>query len=186
MDDGAGHTWSAGRTALLITVPEADPLVTGVREKYDPGARNGVPAHVTVLYPFLPAERIDGGVLVALRELFTGHQPFELDFTAFGRFPDLLWLAPEPQAPLRALTAAVTQRWPDVPPYGGAFGDAAPHLSVASGRTQETYEAVEREFTAGLPLRTRVAGVHLAVSDGERWRLRETFPLGAPGTVAGV
>ena len=66
-------------------------------------------------------------------------------------------------------------------PYGGVFGDPAPHLSVATGRAQEMFEAVEREFAAGLPLRTRVAGVHLVVNDGARWHLRETFPLGLAG-----
>ncbi|MFI1096557.1 2'-5' RNA ligase family protein [Streptomyces sp. NPDC020917] len=181
MGDGAGPRWAAGGTALVITVPEADPLVGRVRRTYQPEDRGAAPAHVTVLYPFLPAARIDAEVLAALRELFVAHQPFALDFAAFGRFPGLLWLAPEPQAPLRALTAAVAARWPEVPPYEGAFGDPAPHLSVAGSRAEEAYDAVAREFAAGLPLRTRVAGVHLVVSDGARWHLRETFALGAAG-----
>lgn len=166
-----------GTTALLVTVPEADPLVGGARRRYDPSAGAGVPAHVTVLYPFLPADRIDDGVTVELRALFAAREPFTLAFTGFGRFPDLLWLAPEPDAPLRALTAAVEARWPEAPPYGGEYGDPVPHLTVAGGQPQEVYEALEREFRGGLPLRTRVAGVHLVVNDGVRWRLRETFPL---------
>jgi 2'-5' RNA ligase len=170
--------WPGGETALLITVPEADPLVGGAREQHDPVAGRGVPAHVTVLYPFLPAGRIDDGLLAELRELFAGHQPFELGFTRFGRFPELLWLAPEPDAPVRALSAAVTAHWPEAVPYGGAFDDPMPHLTVAGKLPQEAYDAMEREFTPGLPLRTHVAGVHLVVSDGVRWRLWQTFPLG--------
>jgi hypothetical protein len=71
--------------------------------------------------PFLPAERIDAGVLTELRALFAGHGTFALDFAEFGRFPELLWLAPVPDAPVRALTAAVEARWPGAPPYGGRF-----------------------------------------------------------------
>ena len=52
---------------LIITVPEADELVGGAREKYDPVAGRGIPAHVTVLYPYLPAGRIDDGLVAELR-----------------------------------------------------------------------------------------------------------------------
>jgi hypothetical protein len=77
--------------------------------------------------------------------------------------------------------AAVEARWPQAPPYGGAFNDPTPHLTIAGGQREETYEALEREFAAGLPLRTRVAGVRLVVFDDDRWNLRETFPLLAGG-----
>ncbi|MYS20533.1 2'-5' RNA ligase [Streptomyces sp. DvalAA-14] len=178
MSDPGEPRWAVGETALLITVPEADPLVGGAGEAYDPAARGGVPAHVTVLYPFLAAERIDDGVLARLRELFCAHEAFDLAFARFGRFPELLWLAPEPAAPVRALTGAVEARWPEAPPYGGAFPDPVPHLTVADGQSPEAYDAMEREFAAGLPLRTRVVAVHLVVSDGFRWHHRATFPLG--------
>jgi len=178
MSDEDTPGWAAAETALIIAVPEADELVGGAREKYDPVAGRGIPAHVTVLYPFLPAGRIDDGLLAALRELFAGHEPFELGFAGFGRFPELLWLAPAPDGPVRALTAAVEARWPEAPPYGGVFDDPVPHLTVASKQPQETYDAMEREFTPGLPLRTRVAEVQLVVFGSVRWHHRETFPLG--------
>lgn len=182
MDEEAEERRAAGETALLVTVPEADPLLSGVRRAYDPAGAAGVPAHVTVLYPFLPAARIDPGVHEELRGLFAGHAPFTLEFARFGRFPDLLWLAPEPDGPLRALTAAVTARWPEALPYAGRYGDPVPHLTLAGDGAQEVYDAMERALAAGLPLRTRVAGVHLVAYDGARWRLRETFPLtGVPG-----
>jgi 2'-5' RNA ligase len=111
--------WPAGESALVITVPEADRLVGGAREAFDPVAARGVPAHVTVLYPFLPVERIDDGVLAQLRRLFSGHRAFEVEFARFGRFPDLLWLAPEPDGPVRELSAAVEARWPEAPPTAG-------------------------------------------------------------------
>jgi 2'-5' RNA ligase len=179
MSDGVEQHWTAGSTALVAMAPAADPLVGEARRKYDPAATAGVPAHVTVLYPFLPAGEIDSGVLAELRTLFAGHEPFELDFKEFGRFPDLLWLAPEPDGPLRALTSAVEARWPQAPAYGGRY-EPVPHLTIAMGQPQETLAALERELAPGLPLHARITGVHLVVNDdGERWRLRETFALGA-------
>lgn len=169
----------------MIMVPEADPVVGGARQRYDPAAAEGVPAHLSVLYPFLPAERVDTGVLAALRELFAGHEPFEVRFPRFGRFPDLLWLAPEPDGSVRALTASVAARWPEAPPYGGAFGDPAPHLTVAHRQPEEVYAAVEKECADALALlRTRVAEVHLVVFDGVRWGRRAAFRLGGDGSGA--
>jgi 2'-5' RNA ligase len=169
---------AAGTSALVAVVPEAEAVVGRARERYDPAAAEGVPAHLTVLYPFLPAARIDAGVRAALREVFAGHAPFEVRFPRFGRFPDLLWLAPEPDGPVRALTAAVAARWPEAPPYGGAFDDPAPHLTVAQGQPAEVYTAVEEECAAALPLlRTRIADVRLVVFDGTRWTEDAVFPL---------
>lgn len=42
-------------TAVLLRVPEAEPLVREWRAKGDPSAAHGVPAHVTLLYPFVPS-----------------------------------------------------------------------------------------------------------------------------------
>jgi hypothetical protein len=35
-----------------LVVPEAEPLVKPFRDRYDPSAAAGVPAHITLLYPF--------------------------------------------------------------------------------------------------------------------------------------
>jgi hypothetical protein len=43
-------------SALVVLVPEAEPLVGPFRERYDPSASAGMPAHITINYPFLPME----------------------------------------------------------------------------------------------------------------------------------
>lgn len=174
----------AGETALLVSVPEAEPLVGALRHRYDSSADAGIPAHVTVLYPFLDVSRIDAGVIESLADLLGRHEPFEVSFARCGRFPEVLYLAPEPAGPFRALTAAVTGRWPGTPPYAGQFDEVVPHLTVAYGRRPVsydpgTYDAVEAELRPGLPVSARVASVGLFVCDEtERWQLRQAFPLG--------
>src|SRR4051812_32565116 len=59
-------------SAILLAVPEAEPLVHEWRAKGDPSAAHGVPAHVTLLYPFLPVEAIDVGVTAELDWFFRG------------------------------------------------------------------------------------------------------------------
>ena len=38
-------------SALLVAVPEAEPLVGALRLVHDPSAAVGVPAHITILLP---------------------------------------------------------------------------------------------------------------------------------------
>ena len=52
-----------GRTALVIVVTVAEPLVGEVRARYDPVAAHGMPPHVTVLYPFVPPPPSDDDIL---------------------------------------------------------------------------------------------------------------------------
>ena len=60
---GAGPYWE---TALLVPVPAAEPSVGKHRARLDEAARDGVPAHITVLYPFLPPAGIDETLLASL------------------------------------------------------------------------------------------------------------------------
>ena len=46
-------------SALVILVPEAEPVVGRLRQRYDPSAAVGMPAHITLNYPFLPGEPAD-------------------------------------------------------------------------------------------------------------------------------
>jgi 2'-5' RNA ligase superfamily len=75
---------------------------------------HGVSSHVTLLMP-APAD-VDGAA-----EALTAFSAFDVTFARFGRFPGTLWLAPEPQLPLRARAASVVlfeqvaaDRWREV------------------------------------------------------------------------
>ncbi|CAM5691577.1 hypothetical protein SCHAM137S_06449 [Streptomyces chartreusis] len=69
-------------------------------------------------------------------------------------FP-VLYLAPEPDTHFRRLTDAITERWPENPPFGGQFDDVVPHLTVAQGQDEDAGAAL----LTGLPKRVRhVAG----------------------------
>ncbi|GIH73534.1 2'-5' RNA ligase family protein [Sphaerimonospora thailandensis] len=168
----------AGETALVVAVPESEPVVGRWRERFDSSAACGVSAHVTVLYPFLPADRIDDRLLAELRELFAAHAPFEVRFDRCGRFPAVLYLAPEPAMPFTKLTEAVVARWPEAPPYGGQFDQIIPHLTVAETADPRIGDEIEADLLPRLPINTHADAVTLLVCDGLRWRAATTFPLG--------
>jgi 2'-5' RNA ligase len=167
-----------GQTALVIQVPEAEAVVGAWRRRFDSSAAHGVPAHVTVLYPFLEADRVDAEVVAALGELFAAQAGFEARFSACGRFPDVIYLAPDPDGPFRELTEAVAARWPEAPPYGGQFEDVMPHLTVADGVPPDIQDMIEAELAGRLPVTTRVRAVALETYDGALWKETAFFPLG--------
>ena len=65
------------RTALVVEVPEAAAAVDGWRERTSPAKpSNGVPSHVTVLFPFVPAAEVDDELIRKLGELFAALPSF--------------------------------------------------------------------------------------------------------------
>lgn len=172
-------------SALVVLVPEAEELVGRLRQLMDPSAAWGVPAHMTVLYPFLPPGDITGLHLETLRDTFAAHATFDCHFSSTGWFDtDVLWLAPQPVTPLRALTVAAWKAFPQCPPYGGSVEGIIPHLTVghSSLAKVETLRAAERLLLPQLPFQQWVTQVALVAGTQEptSWRILEQFELGNP------
>jgi 2'-5' RNA ligase len=169
-------------SAVLLVVREAEPVVGRFRVKLDRSAGWGVPPHVTVLYPFLPPERLDVGAIERLGNAVATVPAFDLVFARIAWFGDhVVWLAPEPDRPLRALTAAVYACFPDYPPYGGEQPDPIPHLTVGHDWPTDVLQSAAAEVELQLPIRTSVSAVELLVGSTEpnSWRTIATLPLGA-------
>lgn len=139
---------------------------------------------MTVLFPFVAPADVDATVLERLQEALAGVAPFDcvLDRTAwFGE--DVLYLAPRPEEPFRALTEAVWRAFPDRPPYAGAHPDVVPHLTVGHAPPAPPTELREAEAAVlpMLPVRTRVDRVHLLGGTDEpgSWRVLHAFTLRA-------
>jgi 2'-5' RNA ligase len=169
------------QSALIIAVPEAEPLVRALRDQFDWSAAQGVPAHITILYPFMPPDQITPEVLADLREFFAQFAAFEFTLPETRRFPSVLYLAPSPAEPFKALTQAVVERYPAYPPYGGEYPETTPHLTIADKLTAEQIDNFEREFInqhgAQLPVKARASEVVLIENISGRWKTREVFAL---------
>jgi 2'-5' RNA ligase len=169
------------QTALIIAVPEVEALVGPFRAQYDPAAAEGVPAHVTVLYPFLPPRQIAERVVESLHDIFAALPGFATTFSETRRFPGVLYLAPFPDTPFRRLTEGVVSVFPDAPPYGGQFSDVVPHLTVAHANDPKQLEIIAAEFVAGangkLPISVHVRDVTLIEKRRGKWRTQMVFPL---------
>jgi 2'-5' RNA ligase len=159
---------------LIAPIPWAAPIVDSWRAMYDSSAADGMPAHITVLYPFMPSRAVGESVEARLRPLFAAHPPFRISLTKVERFPGVLYLAPEPSEQFVALTAAVSARWPDFPPYRGEFSTTIPHLTVSTGSEPP---GLAEELESFLPIEGEVSEIWLMMTAGIGWSARGRFPL---------
>jgi 2'-5' RNA ligase len=169
-------------TAVLLCVPEAEELVGPWRDKADPSAARGVPAHVTLLTPFLSADRIDTGVIGELGWFFAGVDAFEIRFDRVGEFLDagVVYLDPVGHE-LDDLAAALARRWPETPPYAGRVDAPHAHLTVAHSDDPALRAQAADAVTGGLPLGATAAQAALWICDEHgRWSEAHTFDFGAP------
>jgi hypothetical protein len=170
-----------GQSALIVVVPEVEPLVGALRTRFDPSALLGVPAHITVLFPFMPVEHLTMQVRGKLGAVVGRFVEFEFSLERIERFPRSTYLAPEPAEPFSAMTAALAREFPDYPPYGGRFPKPIPHLTVAD-QNGELAEAAAAELAEVWSRRGGVRATCRAVTllenshDGH-WRAYDSFAL---------
>ena len=140
------------------------------------GDRTGVPLHVTLLYPFVPAERVDDGVVEALTGLLGPVSPWEYTLAGVCAFPDgTTYLAPQPPEPFVELVRGIAARWPEQPPYGGDHDTIVPHLTIPPGDAD-----VER-LAALVPIAARAEEAWLLERRPDRWRRRARFRFSGGG-----
>ena len=184
MIPGAGPGWE---TALLLLVPAAEPAAGQHRARLDGAARHGVPAHITVLYPFLPPARIGEPLLASLGKLFAGFARFEFTLDRVGWFgEEAAWLGPRDPAPFTALTRLAFTAFPSCPPYGGQHAEVIPHLTIGHLGGPQALRAAAESVRPRLPIEAVATEVILMAGPRPgnpdtppgQWRTIATFPLG--------
>lgn len=167
-----------GESAIIV--PIAVPAtVAQLRARMDPSAADGVPAHVTLLYPFMPVSGLDDAVRRAISRIIATEPTFTVRFNRVARFSNVVYLPPEPADPFRRLTAAIATQFPDYPPYGGAYETVVPHLTVAQDVPDDFYAAAEHALPAALPIKHIVREAWLIGHVPEQpWHTLWRLPLG--------
>jgi len=169
-------------TALICRVPEAERYIAHYRQRFDPPARRNVPAHVTVLYPFMAPQDIDDEVFERLAQIARAVPCFEYRLAETRRFPVSLYLAPQPGDSFAALTDAVHRAYPDFPPFGGKFDTVVPHVTVAHADEPQLCE-IELELrialASGGAVKARCSEMVLIENSSGRWEEMRCFALGA-------
>jgi 2'-5' RNA ligase len=160
-------------------MPAAEATVGDLRRRLDPSAALGVPAHVTIHFPWMPEDRVDARVLDDLATLAAGVTSFDVTLRRTAWFDrELLWLDPEPREPFLQLIAGSARRWPDFPLYGGQFADVVPHVTVGIA-AMGSLVGVDEIVGARLPVSDRATELQwITRTAPDPWVVRHTVALG--------
>jgi 2'-5' RNA ligase len=168
-------------TALLILPPrEVQVFSYPLREAYDSQAAGSqLPAHITLLYPFVPPDEIDE-TIPRLEQILEDCSPFELTLDRYGRFEGTVFLEPSNPEPVLELYEHLASEFPQFPIYGGEHGpDLHPHLTLARSDDPVDLADIELPPTPSLIFRVEKVHLYLGSSDSEiPFIPRAVIPLG--------
>ncbi len=178
---------SGAYSCLVVPVPELEPVVRPRLERTAPtylfrdrgssADEGGFHAHVTLLAPFAGEGEIDDGMLQELDALFADVTAFTFRLTAVGGFDGgAAYLTPDPSAPFRRLRRRLVSHFPEYPPFGGAYGEVVPHISVPVP-PDETPESVRADLEERLPLSANAREAQLVWFEPDAVRVLARFPF---------
>ena len=167
-------------TALLIIPPQkVQAFAYPLRELYDREWFTRVPAHITLLYPFVPPDQIDSAVK-RLTPICSAFPPFDLVLDRYGRFEDALFLEPSNPDKLRQLHQQLTTAFPDYPVYQGEHGqELHPHVTLARFGDPKETEAIEIPPAPHFNFEVKQLHIYLGSQDDQAPYIpRVIIPLG--------
>jgi len=168
-------------TAIVVPVEGAELLLSGAAAACGFDRPPGMPAHVTLLYPFVDAERLSAGHAHQAQRALSNVQPFGCSFSSIGRFDDppvAIFLEPKPVEQFSAMVQALVGAFPEFPPYGGTVEEVIPHLTLVETADRNLWAEVEEWVGPQLPVRTSVQGFSIYVRTETSWVERFRLPLG--------
>jgi 2'-5' RNA ligase len=173
---------TGGRSAIVVPFALPDGL-EAIRLAHVSNARLGVPAHVTLLFPFVPAPQLGKGDIERAGLAIRGTKAFDVEFREARSFEPgpteegAVWLAPEPPGRFIEMTAALVDAFPAYLPYGGLHDTVIPHLTLAN--VDVDVQGLIGAAGAHLPISRRVNVAALLVEDqAGRWGIERELPLG--------
>jgi len=173
-------------SALVILAPECESMLAPYRRQYTVDGAVGLPAHVTILYPFCDYKAYDDKLELRLEATLSDVKPFTFTLSRLSRLAQnhVLCLEPSQCDELLTLITSVAKAFPNYPPYGGriALDQIRPHVTIAASPPTDDLAAVEKEFVEStlplLPTRVVVNDLWLFLKSNGKWQQHMSFRLG--------
>ncbi len=134
---------------IMVPVPEVEPHIAQLRARFDPSAKRGLRAHVTLVHANMPSGPLEPIFLQHLAASVSSMAPFEYQITRVGRFPATLYLAAEPAGPFVLLRARLVPALGTTERERQARETLVPHISVVRKSASDDH-GVELELTSTL------------------------------------
>ena len=158
---------------LRIALP---PALEALRRQRVGSAAEGVPAHVTLLYPFAAPSSIDASLRATIAGIAGRHRLSSIELVERRAWPDVLYASVEPDEPVRSLQAELATAFPsssldrtEVP--------FVPHVTIVDGAGVTDDAVLADPAWGSLPVTVPVVGLELVVRKGDHWRTDGHWPL---------
>jgi 2'-5' RNA ligase len=129
-------------TGIIIVAPhEVQAIAVPTLQQYGFNALIRVPAHLTLLYPFVEFDQL-GAACEKLRSIFASVSPFAITMDGYGYFPTVSYMKPANPGPVQDVFRRIFAAFPECPPYRGQFGnDLHPHMTVGEFSSEHERQA---------------------------------------------
>ena len=169
-------------TSALIVRVHLPTTLDGLRRASVGDARLGIPAHVTLLYPFVPSRDLRSPLRRTIAAIVNRHRHFDYHLHGPRSWPDTIYAAVDPERPFVELHQELAATFPDYPIYGGTVDELVPHVSVAEGSALADPRTLQHRGWHTLPTRRVARAVELmAPGPDGRWATVWRFRLRSEG-----
>lgn len=167
-------------TGIVIFAPrEVQAVAIPVMRQIAPESPVRLPAHITLMGPFVTHERLDAAAQI-IKSICATIEPFEITLAGYGQFPRTVFMQPTDPEPIKAVFRKFYAAFPECPPYGGAFGDDIhPHVTVGEFKSEAEQRTVWLPDYA--PITFRAERLHLVYDVYEEpllWLTHSVIALG--------
>ena len=167
-------------SVLLIVPPRPiQSFAYPIREIHDAESFNRVPAHITLLYPFVPPDKVEESEKL-LTKICKKIPPFKLTLDRYGQFENALFLEPSEPERILDLFTQISKAFPDYPPYEGERGEGFhPHLTLARFDKPAQAKKVKLPPEPKFTFEVKQVHIYLGASDDDTPFIpRAVIPLG--------
>jgi 2'-5' RNA ligase len=167
-------------TALIIVPPRpVQSFAYPIRETHDAESFNRVPAHITLIYPFVPPDEVEEAEK-ALTKTCKKFPAFELTLDRYGQFETALFLEPSQPQKVLDLFELISAAFPDYPPYEGKKGEGLhPHLTLAQFKKPTQAEKIKLPPEPKFTFEVKQVHIYLGPTDDDTPFIpRSVIPLG--------
>ena len=169
---------SARDASAVIVRAHLPPALEELRRAWVKDAGRGLPAHLTLLSPFVRAGELDAALRRRLATVVARHLAFDYHLIGPKASPDTIYAGVDSERPFLELHRDLATEFPDYPIYEGKGGELVPHVTVASGRRAiKDRRLIEDRAWHALPTRRRAHSIELIAPGPDRrwatvWRFR--------------
>ncbi len=162
---------------VRVTLPAG---LEQLRRRSIGNAGDGVPAHATLLYPFVAPDRLRADVRGRVASVAAEHAAFDFSLAGPARWAGVIYVRLEPAQPFVRLQAALAGAFPEFPIYGPESDfEFVPHASVAEGKAADDRATMGDPAWTALPRPGRAVAIEvIAREPGGRWRTVWRIGLG--------